>query len=961
MKKFLSVFTALALIITMGFPQLMFPQAEALASPPAFRDITAAQIVNEIGAGWNLGNTFDAWRNHINPQLNSTYSGMMPTEMEIIWLSNNPVNITSQALINSVRAYGFDSIRIPVTWFKACDFSGTNPTYKIRDDWMARIKEVVDMAVANDMYIILNSHHDEEIFKLTNAEIDESERALVKVWEQIAEVFKDYNEKLIFEGLNEPRNKNNPQQWNGGSAEERVNLNRLNQTFVNTIRASGGNNPQRILMVPTMAAGAAPNALSSFQKPTDTVPDKLILSIHTYAPFDFAHEPGSPTAWSPTGIGAGGPSQIHDNLNRVAARAQQLGMPVILGEWGSIHVNNDPASRALHAEYYARAARDLGMAMFWWDDGGNFRLINRATGKAFDNASADIISAIMQGAGVNINPCGNPGCRNPDCVCPDCDCGDIIDCQCEDSYITLDSLISNLSNASRGPALWNIGGYWQNITWEHRIDNAISPNMLTAFNSISATHFELTLKITGIAPLGTPIGANTVNISPDITQMGATLFRMNTTNYNDWNNHGSEKMFTAIGEEITLTMPTSVVLFNTDQVGLQIFIDESLLTDGDRASISYEITGARIIGSEINCTCIPYCCIDGPRVCLHEPSEEDCLQCANPNCDYEFATRSSLKPKCNACKALCAPHDNREAADCTICDDCGITGLSENCSNTCVACLCSHDTANAADCTKCAACNRIFASHTAGAPATCLTAQVCINCPHLFVKELGHNMPATWTVRTPATSSAAGLQFKACQREDCGYEETEAIPRTGGKSPGGGGGSGTPSDPTAPTTPAPVVAQPGAHLTLPANFTIPPATVAKLRGDALLPAATIRATAAGNQTVNFGTAADVEGQNAVLVRIGADGELEVVSAATISANGQATVNVPAAGDYIVVTRKIGDVTGTGEVQTADALALLRHIAGISELNSVQLFAANGKVGDINTADALNILKIIAGL
>ncbi|MCL2697624.1 MAG: hypothetical protein FWE74_06045 [Oscillospiraceae bacterium] len=187
------------------------------------------------------------------------------------------------------------------------------------------------------------------------------------------------------------------------------------------------------------------------------------------------------------------------------------------------------------------------------------------------------------------------------------------------------------------------------------------------------------------------------------------------------------------------------------------------------------------------------------------------------------------------------------------------------------------------------------------------------------------------------------------------------ITRDKASSGGGGGGGGTPSDPTTPTTPAPVVAQPGAPLTLPANFTIPATTVAALRGDALLPAATIRATAAGNQTINFGTTAEVAGQNAILVRIGADGELEVVSAATIGANGQATVNVPASGDYLVLARKTGDITGTGEVQTQDALALLRHIAGIAPLNALELFVANGKIGDTGTTDALNILRYIAGI
>jgi hypothetical protein len=184
---------------------------------------------------------------------------------------------------------------------------------------------------------------------------------------------------------------------------------------------------------------------------------------------------------------------------------------------------------------------------------------------------------------------------------------------------------------------------------------------------------------------------------------------------------------------------------------------------------------------------------------------------------------------------------------------------------------------------------------------------------------------------------------------------------TGGNTGGGttGGGDGTT------VTPGTVVSTPvvsGGAITLPANFAISTALVAQARGEGLLPAATIRATAAGRQTVNFGTAANVAGQSAILVRVNpTSGELEVVSAVTINADGTASVNVPAAGDYLVIARKIGDVTGTGDVTTADALALLRHIAGIETLDAVQLFAANGQIGDCGTTDALNILRYIAGI
>jgi hypothetical protein len=142
------------------------------------------------------------------------------------------------------------------------------------------------------------------------------------------------------------------------------------------------------------------------------------------------------------------------------------------------------------------------------------------------------------------------------------------------------------------------------------------------------------------------------------------------------------------------------------------------------------------------------------------------------------------------------------------------------------------------------------------------------------------------------------------------------------------------------------------------NFQITRAAINIAAG--ALSVAQLRITSAGEQDVNLGT--DNAGQNALLIRLNAEsGELEVVSATTIGAGGNAVINVAAAGDFIVMARKTGDVTGTGEVETSDALALLRHVAGVAELNPIQQFAANGKAGDVGTNDALNILRYVAGI
>lgn len=168
---------------------------------------------------------------------------------------------------------------------------------------------------------------------------------------------------------------------------------------------------------------------------------------------------------------------------------------------------------------------------------------------------------------------------------------------------------------------------------------------------------------------------------------------------------------------------------------------------------------------------------------------------------------------------------------------------------------------------------------------------------------------------------------------------------------GGGGGGGGAADTTTPTTTTPTVIAATQAVTRAVNA---------LNLSASIPVTPMRFAAAGIQNVSIG--ADFAGQNAVLTRLNAEtGELEFVSATTVSAGGSASVNVPATGDYVILTFKTGDVTGTGEVQTADALAVLRHVAGVNELNSIQLFVANGKQGDVGTGEALSILRNVAGL
>ncbi|MCL2638811.1 MAG: hypothetical protein FWD48_10640, partial [Oscillospiraceae bacterium] len=239
---------------------------------------------------------------------------------------------------------------------------------------------------------------------------------------------------------------------------------------------------------------------------------------------------------------------------------------------------------------------------------------------------------------------------------------------------------------------------------------------------------------------------------------------------------------------------------------------------------------------------------------------------------------------------------------------------------------------------------------------TCENCDEKANCspstPGATCSTCGYKFPA---VTDCAHSWSSWARIGSTNRESrtCSLcqEVEERNRQTGGG--GGGGGGGGDEDLPPPTA---ITAGTG-NIPLPAGFTIPRETVTAIIGT--LPAAAIQATAAGARTVNF-TAAQA-GENALLVRINAAGEIEVVSAVAIGANGVATVNIPSAGSYLVIARKTGDITGTGEVTTADAIALLRDIAGITKLDAVQSFVANGKPGENTTADVLQILRFIAGL
>jgi len=372
-------------------------ETPAYVSPGEF---SAAEWAAGVRMGWSLGNTLDAHGNRDGFPLlgGGIYANTTVTELETGW--NRPVTIPAH--FTTLKEAGFNAVRIPVTWYKVSDAD-----LNIREDWMARVKEVVGYAVANDMYIILNTHHDDVLFKLGDDELEESIKNLTRIWEQIATAFKEYDEKLAFEGLNEPRTIGSPDEWRGGTEEERNNLNILNQVFVDTVRSTGGNNAKRVLLIPTYAASGNDIAQRGLVIPEDTAIDKLIVSIHYYEPWSFALRTGegSVTTWD---INNRDDTVV---ITRAIDLAYELfvsrGIPVIFGEMGAINRDNLEA-RVAWAEFYVSYAKSKDIPCFWWDNGSYWVLTRREWGweQTFglldrvniEIAHPDIVDALMRGS-----------------------------------------------------------------------------------------------------------------------------------------------------------------------------------------------------------------------------------------------------------------------------------------------------------------------------------------------------------------------------------------------------------------------------------------------------------------------------------------------------------------------------------------------------------------------------------
>lgn len=313
-------------------------------------------FVREMGAGWNLGNSLESIC------IDGSYTG---NALELYW--QNPA--TTKEMIEEIHNAGFGTIRIPVTRENHMDSQGNMEAV-----WLDRVREVVDYAIEDGMYVILDAHHDTWFEPFPEKE-ETAVSMMEKVWNQIGEAFIGYDNHLLFEGMNEPRCIGTAEEWTGGSKETAELVNCLNQTFVDTIRAQGGNNQERYLLVTTYGGSSLENALKYFRMPEG---EHLIVTVHAYLPYSFAMDEEGETVWQEAEV-----QEIEDTMSHLHTGFVSKGIPVIIGEFGAIDkCNTEERLKWLAA--YLEAAEKNGISFIWWDEGGpsgetygRFRIFDR--------------------------------------------------------------------------------------------------------------------------------------------------------------------------------------------------------------------------------------------------------------------------------------------------------------------------------------------------------------------------------------------------------------------------------------------------------------------------------------------------------------------------------------------------------------------------------------------------------
>lgn len=380
--------------ITSGDQKRYVEVSQKSATEAPTGDITK-DYAARLGIGWNLGNHFDAYNNGV--------SG------ETAW--GNPK--ATQATMNKVKAAGFSTVRIPVTWL---GHIGAAPDYKIDEKWLNRVAEVVGYAEAAGLNAIVNMHHDGADSKnwldIKTAAKDPAVHQQIldqvsAMWRQIADKFKDKGDFLIFESFNEIHDGG----WGWGEnrndgGKQYQCLNEWNQAFVDAVRASGGENADRILGIPAYCTNVD-IAVQTFKMPEDVVEGRLIMAVHCYDPYDYTL-PATKSEWGHTAdeskkVSGDNEADLKRVFEKIYNNFIKKGIPVYMGEFGCVNraTEREQAFQQYYLKYYAKLAKTYFVPSIIWDNGakgaGNEKhaFIDHGTGEYCSPEAKAAIEALV--------------------------------------------------------------------------------------------------------------------------------------------------------------------------------------------------------------------------------------------------------------------------------------------------------------------------------------------------------------------------------------------------------------------------------------------------------------------------------------------------------------------------------------------------------------------------------------
>ena len=363
--------------------------SQAIAADATGMPSNAVQLASKMRLGWNIGNTMEA------------IGG------ETAW--GNPQ--VSKELLQLVKASGFDAVRIPAAW----DQYANQDTAEISQEWLTRIKQVIQDCIDTDLYVVLNIHWDGGWLE-NNVTLDKQDNNNAKqkaFWQQIATQLRDFDEHLLFASANEPNVEN---------AEQMNVLLSYHQTFIDAVRATGGRNAYRVLVVQGPATDIEKTNQLFTTMPIDSVPARMMAEVHFYTPYNFTlmqneeswgkpfyywgenYHSTTDTEHNPTW---GEEATIDELFALMKVQFVDLGIPVVLGEFSAMrrtHLSGDDlqlhlASRAYYHQYVVEQALANGLLPFYWDNGSmdnlNSGLFNRQQNSVFDH---QVLDALLAGA-----------------------------------------------------------------------------------------------------------------------------------------------------------------------------------------------------------------------------------------------------------------------------------------------------------------------------------------------------------------------------------------------------------------------------------------------------------------------------------------------------------------------------------------------------------------------------------